>query len=476
MQGLQQYQPKLFVQIDINSLIPKNHILRKIDMLLDLSFVRELTSKYYCTNNGRPSIDPELFFRIILIGYIFNISSDRKLCEELRYNLAYRWYCRLDIDDFTPDHSSLTRIRDRYEDSVFEIFFTKVVELCKLYGLVKGERIITDGTLIEADASIDSMVPIDREEADLEHKRTDMTSPMPSRKISNKTHVSKTDPDSSLAKKEGKPRALRYKVHISIDADNRIILDNKVTTGSTHETQIYLDRISFIESQHKIPILEAIADRGYGAAENIKALQEKDIKTYIPLFSTKAGKSIELQDQGFKYDREEDKYICPKDKYLRAKIKDTHGVIYISDPKDCFNCPMKDSCPTGTRAAYKGAKCIFRNYNQDLYEKELKRMQQPDFQNALHDRMWKIEGINAEAKNLHGLKRARYRGLKKVQIQAHMVASVLNLKRLVALCFKGFILCIVTSLLYIQISIMIRLQKSNFYQILYKLENLVLPS
>jgi transposase len=136
VQGQHKYQPKLFVQIDIEKLIPQNHFLRKIDQILDLSFVRELTKEYYCQNNGRPSIDPELFFRIILIGYIFNISSDRKLCEELRYNLAYRWYCKLEIDDFTPDHSSLSRIRDRYEASVFEKFFDKVVDLCKDYGLV----------------------------------------------------------------------------------------------------------------------------------------------------------------------------------------------------------------------------------------------------------------------------------------------------------------------------------------------------
>src|SRR5204863_4431936 len=142
-QGQHKYQPKLFVQIDIEKLIPQNHLLRKIDRILDLSYVRDLTKEYYCQNNGRPSIDPELFFRIILIGYIFNINSDRRLCEELRYNLAYRWYCKLEIDDFTPDHSSLSRIRDKYEASVFEKFFDKVVDLCKDYGLVKGERIIT---------------------------------------------------------------------------------------------------------------------------------------------------------------------------------------------------------------------------------------------------------------------------------------------------------------------------------------------
>ena len=206
MQGRHAYQPKLFIQIDIEKLIPHNHLLRKIDRILDLSFVRDLTKDYYCQSNGRPSIDPELFFRMILISYIFNINSDRKLCEELRYNLAYRWYCKLEIDSSTPDHFSISKIRDRYGEEVFQIFFDKIVDLCAKHGLVKGERIITDGTLIEANASIDSMVSRDHTECDKTEYRKDVTAPLPSRKISNKTHISKTDPDSSLAKKEGTPR------------------------------------------------------------------------------------------------------------------------------------------------------------------------------------------------------------------------------------------------------------------------------
>lgn len=128
------------------------------------------------------------------------------------------------------------------------MFFDKVVCLCKKYGLVKGERIITDGTLIEADASIDAMINRIPSEDNNVEPRTDVTAPLPSRKLSNKTHISKTDPDSSLAKKNGTPRSLKYKIHISIDADSRVVLDNKVTTGACHETQIYLDRISYIKN------------------------------------------------------------------------------------------------------------------------------------------------------------------------------------------------------------------------------------
>ena len=126
-------------------------MLRKIDKCIDLSFVRELTEPFYCQNNGRPSIDPELFFRMIIIGYLYGIESDRRLCEEIQYNLAYRWFCKLNLEDKVADHSSLTRIRERLELNSFNDFFIKIVEQCKEFGLVKGERVMTDGTLFQAE-------------------------------------------------------------------------------------------------------------------------------------------------------------------------------------------------------------------------------------------------------------------------------------------------------------------------------------
>lgn len=153
MQGQQQYQNQLFHYFDIEKLIPNNHLLRKIAKHVNLNFVDELTESFYCQNNGRPSVAPELFFRMIIIGYLYGIESDRQLCEEIQYNLAYRWFCRLNLEDKVPDHSSLTRIRDRFGVEVFNIFFLKITEQCKEMGLVKGERVMTDGTLFRSEES-----------------------------------------------------------------------------------------------------------------------------------------------------------------------------------------------------------------------------------------------------------------------------------------------------------------------------------
>lgn len=161
MQGQHRYQKKLLHCFDIESVIPQNHFLRKVDKAVDLSFVRKITEPFYCLNNGRPSVDPELFFRTILIGYLYNIKSDRQLCEEIQYNLAYRWFCKLNLEDKVIDHSSITKTRDRLGVETFQSFFNKIVDQCKQQGLVKSGKVMTDGTLLEANASIDSLVKKD---------------------------------------------------------------------------------------------------------------------------------------------------------------------------------------------------------------------------------------------------------------------------------------------------------------------------
>ena len=138
MQGKQSYQPELFSVFNMETLIPRNHLLREIDAKVDLEFVREMTAELYCENNGRPSVDPVLFIRICLLTHLYNIPSDRQVCEEIQYNLAYRWFCRLSMADQVPDHSSLTRIRDRLGEKTFKDIFDHVVRLCIEKGLVTG--------------------------------------------------------------------------------------------------------------------------------------------------------------------------------------------------------------------------------------------------------------------------------------------------------------------------------------------------
>src|ERR1035437_6630453 len=145
MLGRQEFQPQLFSTINLESLIPQNHLLRRIDKILDLSFVREMTAHLYCEDNGRPSIDPELFCRISLITYLYNIPSDRRVCGELQFNLAYKWFCKLSVEDRVPDHSSLTRIRDRMGEETFRLIFERLIKLCIAKKILKANKIMMDG-------------------------------------------------------------------------------------------------------------------------------------------------------------------------------------------------------------------------------------------------------------------------------------------------------------------------------------------
>ncbi len=429
MQGSHFYQPCLFSYISPESLIPSSHILKRIDSLIELSFVKGLTSATYFLNNGRPSIDPELYFRMLLIGYLYGISSDRKLCEEIHYNLAYRWFCRLNWDDRVPHHSSLSRIRDRYGQSVFERFFQYVIALCQKMGLVKGECLMTDSTLIKANASLASLVALAPQDEPKKHYETGLHPPV-GRKINNATHISRTDPDASLAHKKGTSQTLKYKVHHSIDSYKRIILDCYVTSGSMHESQVYMERLNHILKTYNIPFKKVVADRAYGSADILNQLIKQQIKSYIPLFSSRSGSACPTLEAGFIYDAGRDVFECVNKITLFPSSHIDKGIkTYRAPTKECRSCVKKGNCQAKI-IKKSGRRYVLRSVFQDLYSQVIEDMKSPQFLKKLKERMWKMEGIIAEAKNLHTLNQAKYRRLEKVQIQAFMTASILNLKRL----------------------------------------------
>jgi transposase len=296
------FEPKTRTVIDLESFIPEDHLLRQIDRIVEPAFIRKLTTSCYAEGRGRPSIDPVVYFRMQLVAYLYGIDSDRRLCEEVHFNLAYRWFCRLSLEDEVPDHSSFSRIRDRYGEKIYEQVFHEIVKLCQQHGLVAEScSVMTDATLIAADASLNSLIHNDTNEAnkEVESQQRDrgLKDGSSARRVSNKTHTSHTDPDATLAQKPGTPRQLKYKVHQSIDADSRVILDTYVTTGARHDNQPYLDQLQRIEHRYKLTIHEVTADRGYGSAAIIHSLQEQGKQTFIPLWSGRVGNSKYLKNR-----------------------------------------------------------------------------------------------------------------------------------------------------------------------------------
>lgn len=264
-------------------------------------------------------------------------------------------------------------------------------------------------------------------------------------KISNETHESRTDPDATIAGKAHQTKSLFYKVHEAIDRSSRVIVDAHVTTGAVHETTVFGERVQKIRKYLKKKLKEVVADRGYGSAENFLLLKEYGIRSYIPLWSSRAG--AKANEPGFTFDRVRDRYICPEGKFLTPTPTPCGNIqTYRRTYRDCAGCPRFESCiRPSPREAFRGKK-ILRNVHQDLFERIRRREQTRHFQRIQNERMWKMEGVFAEGKNCHGLNRARYRGRSKVQIQMYMTATVQNLKRLAAaVCFdfssnlRGFI-------------------------------------
>ena len=434
MQGKQEESHDLFIYKTVDDFVPQSHMLRKIEAVLKLNFVRELTQSFYSDNNGRPSIDPEVFFRMMLIKYMYGIESERRLCDDIQYNLAYRWYCRLSLNDPVPDHSSLTRIRDRFGEAIFEMFFDHVVKVCKKHGLVKGDRIMTDSTLIEANASLESLVAIDpelREEESKSFQESRKNNTNPKRKIANKTHRSTTDHDSTLAFKRGTPRSLKYKGHFSIDADSSIILDAHITTGAEHESHCFLDRLDTIKQKYNIGVNHAIADRAYGGGAVLMQLSNLGIRTTIPLFFGPSGTSI---PEGFKFDKQQNVVICPLGHHLNPYVNKKPNPIrryYRMYGNTCLTCSYEAQCPGRIRDHKRKARRVEVSQFYETFKLVKEKMKLDSFKKTMIERFWKIEGVIGESKNVHKLKRAQFRSRKKVQIQAYFTASVQNIKRLV---------------------------------------------
>ena len=294
---------------------------------------------------------------------------------------------------------------------------------------------MTDATLIAADASLNSLVHNDpeqaRQEAEAQRHGRGMMDSSVRRRVTNQTHTSRTDPDATLAQKKGSPRQLKYKVHQSSDADSRVILDTHVTTGARHDNQPYLDlwsadlldlwsadlldlwsadlldQLQRIRDWYEITICEATADRGYGSAEIIEALQGQGTKTYIPLWNTRTGRNSG-NAVGLVYEREEDRIRCPADKYLYPSSGNyDNRKRYASLSGGCRECPHASTCPAKNRKKAPHTRFVLRPNDQDLFDEVQARMRDPTFRQKMSERMWKCEGLFARRSTDQRSRRSR---------------------------------------------------------------------
>ena len=393
-------QEELFPFVEMEKLIPENHILRLIDRYVDFSFIHELVEHTYSEDTGRPAVDPELMIRILTIGYL-NSLSERKLFDELRMHAAFRWFCNLGFHEPIPDRSTLNKLRNHRwtKDGIFEEIMHRIVRQCVAAGLVKGDHVTVDGTQIEANASIKSLEPIVVEvEVDTYLETLKLKRSKKNRRpcshhpqdrdfhgetFSNETHRSTTDPDARLHKKSsGQEAKLAYVGNMLIDTKSRVILATAVTQpGVSTEADAALAMIdSLDETDVPEPITTISGDAGYGSTTFITKTLDRGITPHVPLLAQPDHEPIPTWKTATHIPEQFQKRL--------KKIKETAA----------------------------------RNHVRDLSST-------PAYRQSQRTRK-RIEHIFAEAKNWHGLARARSRGCQAVSQQVSLTGFVLNCKRL----------------------------------------------
>lgn len=408
MQGHLDLQPTLFSEINLETFVPEGHLLRKIDKVLEIGFINEMTAKFYVEGKGRPSIAPELFFRMQIIYYLYGIKSERQLCEQVQLNLAFRWFCRLKLEDSVPDHSSLSKIRDRFGEDVFKEVFETLIEGYKRQGLVKGKRLIADSSLIEADASVDRNVETDGVKINL------------------------TDEDATTVGRAKFSGKVFHKNHYTIDGDSRIVTDTFCTTGSRQDCTVLNERVDYQLKRYDFKVEEVIADAGYGTGPILEHMAKKNIEVFVPITDRNAATKKPVYTNGFHYNWDENRIKCPTGHYLYPHKKAYRGSIkFRMLGGHCKGCVLEKKClppKQQHRSLF-----IDLSVHEKYIELARRKMQSEEFKGKLIERRWKIEGLFGEGKSLHGLRRAKMRGRAKVQIQFYLTAMVQNYKRVVGL-------------------------------------------
>ena len=460
MLGKKKFEPKIMYNLTLDDLVPEDNLYRQIDKFLDMRFIYKECEKLY-GKTGKPSIDPVLFFKLELFGYFENIISDRELIRRANDSLAARYFIGYDIDEKLPWHSTISRTRGLISKESFEKIFNRILELCYQSGLIEGKHQSIDSTLVKANASLES---VERKEPKLtveeyinktyeenkeeeQQKKDDQENGNEEQKAElrieksrekspkkkgerNQNYESKTDPDSRMAAKPGKLSGLYYSTHYSADSKKKIITDVLTTYADRRDSVVLLEVYQRAEKRLNklgLTIEEISADKGYCSGKNLRAFEQREIKAFIPTqeYVNTNGK---INNKEFIYSEEKDQYICPRSKELRfySYEKKKQQKRYRAGEKDCLGCPMKqECCPDGKRRS------VSRTIYYKEYERLGRRLKTPEARRASIIRKTVSEGLFAEAKMYHGLRKFMTRGIDKAQKRSYMIASVQNLKRLI---------------------------------------------
>ena len=457
MMGKRVFAPKLYYQLSLDQLVPQNHLLRQISTAVDFSFVYPLAKSHY-SHTGQPSVDPVVIFKTMLIGYLYGITSERRLMSEIQVNLAYRWFLGYDFDEFIPDHSVLTKARSRFGMDVFEKFFERSIQICAEAGLLGEGPVYVDATHVSAAASLESLVkkeeaikpplsvkdyiqkvykdnPVSRDE---DGAANDKTAPEyesivghDTRKQSsgktNEKYISRTDPEATIFHNVRGGLRLPYKAHMAVAGKKGLVVTAAIaTTGIAGEEHLLNDVLKSHTQHTGIPVKEVVADTRYGMLANYVSLDQAGIAAFIPPHQRTNGVNGFWGQDHFQYVQEQDIFLCPAGKVMKrfGKWPIKKRVVYRCESGVCQTCQLRKRC-----TPYGNPRTVTRLFDQRLVEEAKARLDSPVGKELIRQRKIRIEGIFALGKEIHGLRRTRLMGRWKVQIQLWLTATVINLKR-----------------------------------------------
>jgi len=445
MQGSKSSEGRLFYQITLESLVPADHLVRRLAKIVELGWVRTATAEHY-SNTGKPSIDPVVIAKMMIVGFLYNINSERQLMRDIQVNLAYRWYLSYDLDEDIPDHSVLSKARRRLGQDFFERLFASVLQLCRQSGLIDGSNVLIDSTLVKGNASVESITALkyspaqyfqqldencqsQEDNTELSQKSRKLGSKRPRENRISDQKRSTTDPDATLARK-GKMAVLGYKTHVCADSHKGVITAVTVSTAAADDTSAVpelLDKHS--DALDEMP-RRVVADGAYGSQDCLAYVQNKSIETVIKKRSG-GNKHGGYDKSSFVYDSVRDIFTCPAGEQLRRISTDIKKskAHYRCDGCCCGSCVQRSAC-LGENSTAK-ARSVTR-FDTPYEARAQASCSSSLGRKLLTVRQTLLEGLFGQGKNFHGLGRARWRGLGNMFIQSLLIATVLNVKKLLS--------------------------------------------
>ena len=434
-------QGQLFYAFDLEAVVPDDHQVRRIAAVLDLSWVRVELAPHY-SNTGRPSVDPELMIRMLILGYVFAIRSERALCREVQLNLAYRWFCGLGIEDRIPDHSAFTRARnERFRDhDVFRYVFEHVVVSCIKAGLVGGNGFAVDASLIAADANKCRSTPGDKWSHDIDPMRArravqDYLANLDDPAWGRATDVvpkfvAPSDPAAQWTGALRNAAFFAYADNYLIDIKFGIIMDVEASRA-IRQSEVGASQTMIERTEKTFGIKPAwlVADTAYGAAQNLHFLVDvKGIAPHIPVIDKSQRDDGTFSRDDFIYDEARDQYICPSGKILPRSSgargpRGDDAISYFSRVADCRVCPLKSKC-----CPHSPSRKITRHVHEAARDVARAIAKTPAYDQTRRDRK-KVEMLFAHLKRILRLGRLRLRGPAGARFEFTLAAIAQNLRR-----------------------------------------------